>query len=95
MDCGPPGSSVHGILQARTLVWVAIPVSRGDLPDPGMEPVYPTLQAEPLPTESLGKASTVCRVCVSNRTMARCLDCGVFSSEVVMISPHLNGGQIK
>ena len=24
MDCGPPGSSVHGILQARTLEWVAI-----------------------------------------------------------------------
>ena len=29
MDCCPPGSSVHGILQARTLEWVAIPFSRG------------------------------------------------------------------
>ena len=29
MDCGPPGSSVHGILQARTLEWVAISFSRG------------------------------------------------------------------
>ena len=29
MDCGLPGSSVHGILQARTLEWVAIPFSRG------------------------------------------------------------------
>ena len=29
MDCGPPGSSVHGILQARTLEWVAMPSSRG------------------------------------------------------------------
>ena len=29
MDCGPPGSSVHGILQARILEWVAIPFSRG------------------------------------------------------------------
>ena len=29
MDCNPPGSSVHGILQARTLEWVAIPFSRG------------------------------------------------------------------
>ena len=28
MDCGPPGSSVHGILQARVLEWVAIPFSR-------------------------------------------------------------------
>ena len=29
MDCSPPGSSVHGILWARTLEWVAIPFSRG------------------------------------------------------------------
>ena len=29
MDCSPPGSSVHGILQARTLQWVAISFSRG------------------------------------------------------------------
>jgi len=27
MDCSPPGSSVHGILQARILEWVAIPFS--------------------------------------------------------------------
>ena len=29
MDWSPPGSPVHGILQARTLEWVAIPFSRG------------------------------------------------------------------
>ena len=29
MDCSPPGSSVHGILQARILEWVAVPSSRG------------------------------------------------------------------
>ena len=40
MDCSPPGPSVHRILQARTLKWVAIP-SPGDLPDPGMEPGPP------------------------------------------------------
>jgi len=28
MDCGPPGSSDHGILQARILEWVGIPFSR-------------------------------------------------------------------
>ena len=28
MDCSPPGSSVHGIPQARILEWVAIPFSR-------------------------------------------------------------------
>ena len=29
MDCSLPGSSVHGILQARILEWAAIPFSRG------------------------------------------------------------------
>ena len=28
MDCSPPGSSVHGIFQARILEWVAIAFSR-------------------------------------------------------------------
>ena len=31
MDCSPPGSSVHGISQARTLEWVTIFFSRGSL----------------------------------------------------------------
>ena len=37
MDCSPPGSSVHGIFQARILQWVAISYL-GDLPFPGIEP---------------------------------------------------------
>ena len=32
MDCSPPGSSVHGILQARILEWVAMPSSKGSPP---------------------------------------------------------------
>ena len=36
MDCILPGSSVHGILQARILEWYAISFSR-DLPDSGIE----------------------------------------------------------
>ena len=36
MDHSLPGSSLHGILQARILEWVAIPFSR-DLPNPGIE----------------------------------------------------------
>ena len=36
MDCGSPGSSVHGILPGRILEWVAIPFSR-DLSNPGIE----------------------------------------------------------
>ena len=37
MDYSPPGSSVHGILQARILEWVTMPSSKG-LPDPGIKP---------------------------------------------------------
>ena len=37
MDCSPPGSSVHGILQARILEWVVVPSSRGSS-QPGTEP---------------------------------------------------------
>ena len=42
MDCSPPGSSVHGISQARILKWVVI-FSPQDLPNPGTEPASPTL----------------------------------------------------
>ena len=42
MNCSPPGSPVHGILQAGILEWVPFP-SPGDLPDPGIEPVSPAL----------------------------------------------------
>ena len=50
MDCSPPGSSVYGILQARILKWVAIRFS-GDLPEPGIEPKSPALQADSLLSE--------------------------------------------
>ena len=36
MDCSPPGSSVHGILQAAILEWAAIPFSRGSSWDPNL-----------------------------------------------------------
>ena len=51
MDCNPPGSSVHGILQARVPEWVlsSIPVEKpfpspGALSDPGIESVSLALQ---------------------------------------------------
>ena len=37
MDCSPPGSSVHGILQARTLEWDAMASSRGIFPTQGLK----------------------------------------------------------
>ena len=59
MDCSLPGSSVHGILQARTLECGAISFS-GDLPNPGMKPGSPALQADSLPFEPLGKPHFIC-----------------------------------
>ena len=38
IDCSPSGSSVHGISQLRILEWVAMPFSKGDLSDPGIDP---------------------------------------------------------
>ena len=38
MDCRLPGSSLHGILQARILDWVAMPSSRGIFPTQGSNP---------------------------------------------------------
>ena len=51
MDCSSPGSSVHGILQARRL----------ECPDPGIEPGTPALQADSLPSEPPGKPLHKCR----------------------------------
>ena len=48
MDCSPPGSSVHGISQARRLDWVAISFSR-DLPHPGFKPMSPVWQVDSSP----------------------------------------------
>ena len=51
-ECRVPGSSVHGIPQARTLECIAIFFS--DLPDPGIKPRSPALQADSLPLELQG-----------------------------------------
>ena len=56
MDCNQPGSSVHVILQARILEWVAIPFSRGSS-QPGIEPGSPAFQVVSLPSEPPGKPS--------------------------------------
>ena len=57
MGCGPPGSSVHGILQARILEWVAIFFSRGSSQprtEPG-SPVSPALAGGFFTAEPPGK----------------------------------------
>ena len=62
MDYSSPGSSVHGILQARILEWIVIPFSRGT-----SQPRSPTLQADDIPSEPPGLPMCVCVcVCVSH-----------------------------
>ena len=58
MDCSPPGSSVHGISQARILEWVDI--SSGDLPNPAIEPGSPPLQEDSLLIEPPGEPMLCC-----------------------------------
>ena len=53
MDCSLLGS-VRGALQARCWSWLSFPSPR-DLPDPGLEPGSPALQAGSLPTKPLRK----------------------------------------
>ena len=54
MDCNPPGSSVHGIFQAR--YWSGLPFpSPGALPHPRIEFGSPAFQADSLPSEPLRK----------------------------------------
>ena len=51
MDCSPPGSSVHGI--SRQEYWSGLPFpSSRDLPDSGIKPRSPTLQADALTSSS-------------------------------------------
>ena len=50
VDHSPPGSSIHGILQARTLEWVVVASSRGS---------SPCRQVGPLPLAPPGKPSGV------------------------------------
>ena len=54
MDCSPPGSSVCGNSPGKNTGGLPFP-SPGHLPDPGIEPRSPTLQADSLLTEPPGK----------------------------------------
>ena len=53
MNCSPPGSTVHGVFQARILEWVAISFSRGS-PQPRIEPASSAWQADSLPLNHPG-----------------------------------------
>ena len=52
--CDPMDYTVHGILQAQILEWIAYPFSSGSS-DPGIELGSSALQADSLPAELTGK----------------------------------------
>ena len=62
IDCSPPSSSVHGIIQARMLDQIPFP-SPGNLPDPGMEASSPALAGGFFTTELWGKPSVLIKCC--------------------------------
>ena len=50
MDCSPPGSSAHGILQQE--YWSGLPCPPlGNLPNPGIIPGFPVLQEDSFQSE--------------------------------------------
>ena len=55
MDCSPPGSSVHGDFPGKNTGVGSHFLLQGDLPNPGLEPRSPTLQADSLLSEPPGK----------------------------------------
>ena len=88
-DCSLPGSSVHGILQARILEWVAI-LSLGDPPDPGIQPRSPALQADSLPSEPPGKSHEYI-IHISMHTYIRIyVYLSLFSKDCLALYTHIN-----
>ena len=81
MDCNPPGSPVRGIFQDRGLPFP----SPGDLPDPGIEPWSPTLQANSLPPEPQGRQNYFASV--SSKTFASTVE--IFSCMQMCVRIHL------
>ena len=79
MDRNPPGSPVHGILQARTLEWVAMSSSRGSSQSRDWTQ-SPAFQVDPLPSEPRGNPSLL-------------LDCQLFQDKkrvlFFLTTPHV------
>ena len=55
MDSSPPGSSVHGDSPGQNIEVDSLSLLQGNLPNPGIEHRFPTLQADALPSEPPGK----------------------------------------
>ena len=86
MDCSPPGSSVHGIIQARILEWVSMAFSRGSLPkcaipsEPGTSVSSCLYRALALKSTLFSSAlifSCCCSAAQSSLTLCNPMDCSM------------------
>ena len=59
MDCSPPGSSAHGIPPHKNTGVGCHSLLQGNLPNPGIEPRSPALQADCLPSEPPGELPAI------------------------------------
>ena len=96
VDCSPPGSSVHGILQARILEWVAMPSPRGSS-HPETEPApltSPTLAGGFFTTSATWEAHQIFLCCVTQSCPTLCdtMDGSLPDSSVHGDSPGKNTG---
>ncbi|XP_065763454.1 inorganic pyrophosphatase 2, mitochondrial isoform X3 [Muntiacus reevesi] len=85
-DCSPPGSSVHGISQARILEWVVIHPP-GDLPNPEAEPESPALADRFFTTEPPGKPSQQITCNETSRLKLSCVCVIVAQSCLTLFDP--------
>ena len=81
MDCSPPASSVHRILQARKLEWVAIPFSRGSFQPRVRARGCANCQSLP---HGLQHARLPCSSITNSQSLLK-----LMSTELVMPSNHL------
>ena len=70
MDHGPPGSPVHGILQARMLEWAAISFSRGVFLTQGLNSSLLYFQGDSLPLSHQGSPSAHSSIQFSHSVMS-------------------------
>ena len=94
MDYSRPGSSVHGILQARILNWVAIPFNRGGSPA-DFRPKSLVLQLPPLGLPGMGRwtpgTNEVGGGAVRPVTLLRVHRAAALNSPSGQPEPHLQG----
>ena len=91
MDCSPPGSSVHGILQARILEWAAISFSGGIFLTPGIECVSPAWADRFFTTSTTWERKSESEVAQLCPTLCDPMDCslpgsfihGIFQARVL------------